>query len=109
MTLSPRACYILRLLLVIFLVIAASYYLFFMDQYGLQDVSRFTMTGKGRKRSFVEHLPGNEIDGPFDGSALATLCNSEKWTPGLIFKCEAPQGGIGNVAEHVYELFAICD
>lgn len=71
MTLSLPSCHIFKLLLLPFLVIATSYYLFFRDQYDVKDVYRATMTGKGKERSFVEHLLENEVDGPFEDIALA--------------------------------------
>ncbi|KAK0108626.1 hypothetical protein ONS95_003419 [Cadophora gregata] len=54
---------------------------------------------KGKKGLFVESLLAdeNEIDGPFNNGTLVELCRTRHWTPGLIFKCEAPEGGIGNV------------
>ncbi|KAH9207081.1 hypothetical protein DL95DRAFT_314324, partial [Leptodontidium sp. 2 PMI_412] len=54
---------------------------------------------KGKKALFVQSLLAdeNEIDGPFNNSTLIELCKTRDWTPGLIFKCEAPEGGIGNV------------
>ena len=51
----------------------------------------------GKKSAFINDVLENEIDGPYDDSALAALCSGKKWTPGLIFKCETPRGGIGNV------------
>ena len=54
---------------------------------------------KGKKAWYVESLLAeeSEIDGPFNNSTLVELCRTREWTPGLIFKCEAPEGGIGNV------------
>ncbi len=49
------------------------------------------------KAAFVESVLTTDIDGPFDNSPLVELCKSREWIPGLIFKCKAPQGGVGNV------------
>jgi hypothetical protein len=95
MTLSPRYSHIFKLLLIFFLVTTTSYYLFFEDRYDVHNIYKVTVTG--RKRAFIQDVLQNEIDGPFDDSALAALCRTKTWMPGLIFKCEAPQGGIGNV------------
>jgi hypothetical protein len=95
MSLSPRDTHIFQLLIVFIIVTISFYYLFLEGQYDVHDVYRGTVTGK--KRLFVEDILATEIDGPFDGSPLADLCNTKKWIPGLIFKCEAPQGGLTNV------------
>ncbi|TVY40673.1 hypothetical protein LSUB1_G004426 [Lachnellula subtilissima] len=39
----------------------------------------------------------NEIDGPYNLEPLAALCRSKEYTPGLIIKCKASPGGMGNV------------
>jgi len=49
------------------------------------------------KETFIQSVIDTDIDGPFNNTALSSLCSSKNWTPGLIVKCEAPAGGIGNV------------
>ncbi|PBP27719.1 alternative oxidase [Diplocarpon rosae] len=52
-----------------------------------------------RQSQFVADVlhDDNEIDGRFDNRTLVQLCGSRKWIPGLIFRCEAPEGGVANV------------
>lgn len=52
---------------------------------------------RGEKARFVEDFLQNEIDGPFDGEPIATICRNKTWTKGLIFNCDPPAGGIGKV------------
>ena len=50
-----------------------------------------------KKQAFIESFLENEIDGPFDTTPLVSLCESKRWVPGLIIKCEPATGGIGHV------------
>ncbi|KAH8591362.1 hypothetical protein B0O99DRAFT_598224 [Bisporella sp. PMI_857] len=54
-----------------------------------------------KKASFIQDAADWEIDGQYDDSPLRELCSKTKWQPGLIFKCEAAYGGIGNVRNTV--------
>lgn len=56
-----------------------------------------TSAVKGKKPVFIHNTLINEIDGPFDNRTIVDLCAKTQWVPGLIFKCEAPEGGVGNV------------
>jgi len=49
------------------------------------------------KESFIADMLETEIDGPYDLEPLAALCRSKEYTPGLIIKCKATPGGMGNV------------
>ncbi len=50
------------------------------------------------KELFISDFLKHEIDGDFDGHAIAELCASKKWTPGLILSCQpAPGGGVGQI------------
>lgn len=49
------------------------------------------------KKSFIQAILDNEIDGKFDPKPIQKVCASKKWNPDLIFICGTPQGGIGNV------------
>ncbi|CAG8959082.1 hypothetical protein HYFRA_00012863 [Hymenoscyphus fraxineus] len=55
----------------------------------------------GRKGVFAQAIADTEIDGPFDGSSLKELCQKTRWTPGLIFKCDPPTGGVG-IVRNIY-------
>ena len=95
MSLSPRSNNVFQRVIVFVLVTIIFYYLFFEGRFDAHVVYRVAITGK--KVAFVEDFLGTEIDGPFDGSALADMCNTKTWIPGLIFKCEAPRAGIASV------------
>jgi len=99
---SSPSFHILKILIPICLILSTSYYLFtsqgkFLVPSTEQISHLYTVVVSGRKSIFVEQVLQTEIEGPFNNSAIVSLCNSKKWIPGLIFKCEAPQGGIGNV------------
>lgn len=49
------------------------------------------------KEEFVAQMLETEIDGEYNLEPLAALCRSKKQTPGLIVKCKATPGGMGNV------------
>jgi hypothetical protein len=49
------------------------------------------------KTVFITDFLENEIDGRFDGTGIAKLCASKKWTEGLMFSCAPPAGGVGVV------------
>lgn len=100
MPLSPKQSNILKLSIVLFSLTLTAFYLFSghaetRTRHGYTNLIQTAV--KGKKAVFVESLLQNEIDGPFDNRTLIELCRTREWTPGLIFKCEAPQGGIGNV------------
>jgi len=99
MSFSPRILHIFKLSGVVFALILTGYYLLAGPSgYSSNDYKQFyNVAVSGKKGAFVESALTTEIDGPFDNSTLIELCRSRTWTPGLIFKCEAPQGGIGNV------------
>ncbi|KAK9418482.1 hypothetical protein SUNI508_07970 [Seiridium unicorne] len=61
------------------------------------DYKRVLRKFKGEKARFVEDFLNNEIGGDFEGEAIATLCANRTWTKGLLFQCEPPPGGIGEV------------
>ena len=49
------------------------------------------------KDIFIQKALGNEIDGPFNSAPLTALCRQAQWIDGLIIKCAAAIGGVGNV------------
>jgi hypothetical protein len=51
----------------------------------------------GQKQVFIQTATQTAIDGPFDDSAIKSLCASKNWTEGLIATCGTPQGGVSNV------------
>ena len=75
MTISPRSSHVFKLGIIVFLITATAYYLFFDDSHDVHDVYQVAVTG--RKGAFVQDILKNEIDGPFDGSALAALCSTK--------------------------------
>lgn len=52
---------------------------------------------QGEKALFLAEYLQNEIGGQFDGQSIAALCANRTWTKGLIFNCDPPPGGIGEV------------
>ena len=101
MPLSTQASTAIKLSIALLSLAITAFYLFS----GAADITHrdykalYQTAVKGKKAWYVESLLAeeNEIDGPFNNSTLVELCRTREWTPGLIFKCEAPEGGIGNV------------
>ncbi|KAK4193371.1 hypothetical protein QBC35DRAFT_103975 [Podospora australis] len=52
---------------------------------------------KNEKDLFISDFLEHEIDGRLDGSGIAKLCESKKWTPGLVLSCDPQAGGFGQV------------
>jgi hypothetical protein len=94
MTISTRSSHHLKLGFLILLLTTLSYY-FFSPRYDVPSIYRVAVTG--RKGTFTRNILEHEIDGPFDTTALTDLCSTRKWTPGLIFQCEPPEGGAVNI------------
>jgi hypothetical protein len=97
----PLSLKLLKILIPTSLIITTSYYLF---SPGARDSALseqanhlYNAVVSGEKGHFIMKALETEIDGPFNGTATAELCSSRDWVPGLIFKCNAPQGGVGNV------------
>jgi hypothetical protein len=96
MSLSPRILHIVKLSLLVFCLIFTAYYTLSPSRNsGYRSLYNVAVSGK--KGAFIETASTTEIDGPFDNTTLVELCKSRTWTPGLIFKCESPAGGIANV------------
>ncbi|KAL2060327.1 hypothetical protein VTL71DRAFT_9722 [Oculimacula yallundae] len=103
--LSPRTSTGIQLSIALLSLLATAIYLFSpsgttITTLGSHDYKTIYQTAvKGKKALFVENLlrGENEIDGAFDNSTLVELCRTRIWIEGLIFKCEAPEGGIANV------------
>jgi hypothetical protein len=95
MSLSPRVFHIVKLSFIVFCLIFAAYYTLTPSKSGSR--SFYDVAVSGKKGAFIESASTTEIDGPFDNTTLVELCKTRTWTPGLIFKCEAPAGGIANV------------
>ena len=49
------------------------------------------------KEAFIETALQTPIEDAFDSQPIKDLCGKTTWTPGLIFQCDSPQGGVGNV------------
>ncbi|KAK3329046.1 hypothetical protein B0H66DRAFT_11538 [Apodospora peruviana] len=62
--------------------------------YTVTDVTR---KFKDQKELFISDFLEHEIDGNIDGTGIAELCASKRWTPGLILTCDPAPGGIGMV------------
>ena len=63
-----------------------------------QDIHQVYQKVKlGQKQVFIQTATQTAIDGPYDDSAIKSLCASKNWTEGLIATCGTPQGGVSNV------------
>lgn len=107
MGLSPRTSFVLKVAIGSISLLLTALYLFTGSSNhthpSLKSLSLPSLPGssssKSKKALFIDTLlrEENEIDGPFDNKTMVELCGSRQWTEGLIFKCEPPEGGIGNV------------
>jgi hypothetical protein len=93
MSFSSRTLYYIRVSPVVFFFIFTAYLFSGPAGYGLSHIVSIS----DKKEAFVDSALRTEIDGPFSNRTLVELCRSREWTAGLIFKCEAVDGGIGNV------------
>lgn len=97
-TMSPHAFHISKLAIIIFAILSVAYLLFSRQEITQADYHElYRVAVSGKKAAFVEKVLETEIDGAIDNSALVELCKRKVWTPGLIFNCEAPKGGVANV------------
>ncbi|TVY36411.1 hypothetical protein LSUB1_G005969 [Lachnellula subtilissima] len=97
-TMSPHAFHTPKLAIIILAVLSIAYLLSSrqtITQADYYEIYRAAVSGK--KAAFVEKVLEREIDGAIDNSALVELCKRKVWTPGLIFNCESPKGGVANV------------
>lgn len=109
MPFSPRLSYILKISLASISFLSIAIYLFSSSSVHLTKLTTSLPTipnplntnhpSQSAKTQFIDALlaDDNEIDGAFNNQTLVELCKSKKWMPGLIFKCEPPEGGIANV------------
>jgi hypothetical protein len=95
---TPRITFAIKAA-ALFVVLFITYTLF-AESSGLKDADyrgAITAAVKGKKNIFIQNTLMTEVDGPFDNQTIVDLCAKTQWTPGLIFSCEAPEGGVGNV------------
>jgi hypothetical protein len=52
---------------------------------------------RSNKAPFLAEYLEIETDGQFEALAISTLCANRTWTKGLVFNCDPPPGGIGEV------------
>ncbi|KAH8676555.1 hypothetical protein BGZ60DRAFT_372421 [Tricladium varicosporioides] len=98
MLFSPRVNFLVKLGLVFISLFLTGHYLFVRNEVGKNGYHEIYQTAiSGKKAVFVQNVMRNPIDGPFDNRTLVELCKSKTWTPGLIFRCDSPKGGVGNV------------
>lgn len=57
------------------------------------------------KQRFIEMAMQTTMYDPFDSQPMRDLCGNITWTEGLIFKCDSPQGGVGNVQNFFVNCF----
>ncbi len=97
MPLSPHILHtsIVKLSGIVFCLIFTAYYTLLPSNSDYRSFSKGAIYGK--KAAFIARASTTDIDGPFDNTTLVELCKGRTWTPGLIFKCEAPEGEITDV------------
>jgi len=92
----------LRVCLAFSLIAFTAFYLLHYRKNGVSPVLSTLQPGRlADKDEFVKHAMQTPIEGPFNPKAISELCAKTIWTPGLVFKCDPPQGGVGNV-ENVF-------
>ncbi|KAB8303516.1 hypothetical protein EYC80_004927 [Monilinia laxa] len=65
----------------------------------------FEVAVSGKKGVFIQKALRTDIDGPFDDSTLAELCQNIEWREGLIIQCESPYGGVANIRNILLNCF----
>lgn len=60
-----------------------------------------TIQQLGTKRTYVEIAQATQIDDPYDLTPIRAVCDSTKWTDGIIISCGKPAGEIGEVRNTV--------
>jgi hypothetical protein len=94
-SLRTKFCVILSLSALI-----AFYLLSYQRDEVLRVLSQFKNTGAGTytdKEYFIKTVLETPIEDLFDPQPIRDLCNNTIWIGGLIFECDSPQGGVGNV------------
>jgi hypothetical protein len=94
-TMSPVERKALRICVISCLIALTGFYLL---HYWQQDVVQIlTQLQHSDKEVFIETAIQTTIEGAFDKESIVDLCGNTTLTPGLIFQCDSPQGGVGNV------------
>ena len=88
-TLQFKVCIIL-----IFITLAGYYLLRYREEEVIQAI---TQLQHGEKETFIKISIQTANEVAFDIQPIRELCGNITWTDGLIFQCDAPQGGVGNV------------
>ena len=90
---SSRICHFLRLagwLLLVILVVG-------LFTTGFSTDITLVRHPSDEKERFIQQFLQHEVEGPFDGSAIAELCASKTWTEGLILSCDPAAGSVAPV------------
>ena len=95
MGLAVRYTLQVKVCIILILITLTGFYLLHYKQEDVIEV--FNQLQHGEKETFVETVMRTTIEGPFDNGAIRDLCSNTTWTAGLIFQCDSPQGGVGNV------------
>ncbi|TVY78176.1 hypothetical protein LSUE1_G007122 [Lachnellula suecica] len=86
-----------RLFVALLVVLGTTYYLFHAPGQGILPSFKSDVVQLTPKELFVKQMLEEEIDGPYNLEPLAALCRNKEQAPGLIIKCKAVPGGMGNV------------
>jgi len=90
---SPRLFQLLKFLVPGIIFVWALAYLTVPDSTYNEVLRQF----RDEKQLFVADFLEHEVDGSFNGGPITELCETRKWTPGLVMSCEPPFGGVGQV------------
>jgi hypothetical protein len=90
-TLRMRLCIILSLG-----ALTTFYLLSYQKDEVVRVLTQLQHTESG-KEAFVKTAIQTPIEEPLDNGSIRDLCGNKTWTDGLVFECDSPQGGVGNV------------
>jgi hypothetical protein len=97
MALPTRVAWVLRISFLSVVLFSISFYILQPQVHLRRYYESNRVPELDSKEAFLNGVVESEIDGPFDAGTLRALCLSKEWMPGLIFKCEAPKGGVAVV------------
>jgi len=71
---------------------------FYLSHFDREDVVKILApTQYDEKQRFIETAMQTTMYDSFDNQPIKELCGKKHGTEGLIFKCDSPRGGVGNV------------
>lgn len=89
-----------KVFVALFLIASSTWYLS-QSRQDDEVIRPFSHLQQSPKESFIETALRTTVGDKFDNTAIKALCANTTWTDGLIFQCDPPKGGIGNVENFV--------